>query len=304
VSIIDQHLSAVPYSRWGSDDRIGAANLLPGRLDARLLGLVGQGRLLDLTQAISAESPRIAPGMSPFTMCMWSHPQTNQSYNQEHFGATNEMGFADERIEGDLHTGTHVDALGHAWVGELTFNRRTMRDVVTNGGLRELGIENLPPVVTRGVLIDVPAHLGRALAPGEAIGIELLGSALERQGSTLEPGDAVFVRTGWGPLYRDDPERYIGHAPGIDVGAARWLADRDAVLVGADTMSLEVYPPAEPGEHFPVHVELLVRSGVYILEQADLEPLVQAGVTEFLCLCLTPKFTGGTAAPVRLVAVA
>jgi kynurenine formamidase len=304
VTLENDLRTAIPLSRWGANDRLGAANLLPERLDSRLLRLTGSGRLIDLTQGISSLSPRIAPGMSPFSMCMWSHPAASQVHAEENFGATNRMGFADERVEFDLHTGTHIDALGHAWLGDLTFNRLTMRDVVTNGGLRELGIENLPPVITRGVLIDVSEHLGRVLEPGEGIDPLLLERTLKSQGSRIEAGDAVFVRTGWAQFYADDTDHYTGAAPGIDVSSARWLAEQDVVMVGSDTMSLEVWPPADAGDYFPVHVELLVRSGVYILEQADLDPLATLGVTEFLCLCLTPKFIGGTASPVRLVAVA
>lgn len=294
----------IPLSRWGAEDRIGAANLLPRELDPLLLALAGRGRVLDLTQPISTRSPRLAPGMSPFTMCMWTHPHDNLTYNEENFGATNGMAFADERIEGDLHTGTHVDALGHAWVGDTTFNRLSMREVVTSQGLRELGIENLPPVITRGVLLDIPRLRGRALDPGEPIGADDVLAAAASQGVEIRPGDAVFVHTGWAEHYDDDTARFTGESPGIDVSAARLLAELGAVVVGSDTMGLEVWPSQVPGEHFPVHVELLVRQGVYILEQADLRPLVDASVSEFLCLCLTPLFVGATAAPVRLIALA
>ena len=294
----------IPLSRWGAADRIGAANLLPSHLDAALLALTGLGRIFDLTQTISSASPRLAPGMSPFTMCMWTHPHDNAVYNEEHFAATNGMAFADERIEGDLHTGTHVDALAHAWVGDRTFNRLSMREVVTSQGLRELGVENLPPVITRGVLLDIPRLRGRSLRPGEAIDAAALAAAAEAQGVQVRAGDAVFVHTGWADFYADGTDRFIRDSPGIDVSGARWLAERGAVLVGSDTMGLEVWPTGVAGSHFPVHVELLVNQGVYILEQADLRPLVSAGVSEFLCLCLTPLFVGATAAPVRLIAIA
>lgn len=294
----------IPLSRWGSADRVGAANLIPSTLNPALLALTGQGRVIDLSQPISTRSPRLAPGMSPFTMCMWTHPHDNVVYNEEHFGATNGMAFADERIEGDLHTGTHVDALGHAWVGDRTFNRLPMRQVVTSQGLRELGIENLPPIVTRGVVLDIPHLRGRALMPGEPITADDVMAAAALQGIGFRSGDIVLIHTGWAQYYDDGTDRFVGESPGVDVSAARYLAEQGAVVVGSDTMGLEVWPAQVPGEHFPVHVELLVNQGVYILEQADLRPLITAGISEFLCLCLTPLFVGATAAPVRLIAVA
>jgi kynurenine formamidase len=291
-------------SRWGPDDELGAANLLDSALTRDGLALAGGGRVFDLTQPISSDSPRLPRVMSPYTMCMWSHPVSSRHHLEATLGIENEMGYADERVEFDLHTGTHVDALGHAWIGDRTYNGLTVREVVTNWGLRRLGIENLPPVVARGVLVDMPAHLGRELEPGESIGVRELEGALAGQGVELRRGDVVLIRTGWARYYADGTDRFVASWPGIGVAAARWLAEREPVVVGADTLGLEVYPDEVPTVHSPVHQLLLATIGLYILEQADLDALSAAGVHEFLVLCLAPKFVGGTAAPVGLAAVA
>jgi kynurenine formamidase len=301
---MDESILEIPPSRWGDGDQLGAAHLLETSVSSGLLDLVGSGRIFDLSLSISDKSPRFTPGMSPYSMCMWSNPIANRHHHERESGIKNQLGFADERVEFDLHTGTHLDALGHVFVGDLTFNRRTVRDVITNWGLRELGIENLPPVIARGVLLDVPAYRGRELEPGELITVSDLEGTLASQGVGIRRGDIVLLRTGWSRYYEDGTERYVGPMPGIGVAAAEWLAARDVVIVGSDTMGLEVFPCEDPEILFPVHQVLLARAGVYILEQAYLEEVAAASVHECLCLCLAIKFVGGTASPLRLVGLA
>lgn len=293
----------VPSSRWGPDDELGTANLVEDVLSTEAVDLIGDGRIFDLSQPISRTSPRLPNIMSPYTICMWSNPISSRHYIEATMGAENQIGYADERIEFDLHTGTHIDSLGHAWVGDKTYNGFSVRQVISNWGLQRLGMENFPPVIVRGVLVDVPAFRRRELEPGEVITSADLQGALSRQGTTLRRGDIVLIRTGWARLYAD-PERYVQAWPGIGMEAARWLVSEEPVIVGADTMGLEVYPDEVPTIHAPVHQFLLARSGTYILEQANLEEIAKQGVYEFLCVCLPPKFVGGTAAPVRLVAIA
>ena len=290
--------------RWGAADQLGAANLLEAVVSPATLALAGDGRILDLSQPISHLSPRLDRVMSPYSMCMWSNPVASRHHLEREMGIVNGMGYADERVEFDLHTGTHIDALGHAWIGDRTYNGRTTRDVVTNWGLRELGIEHLPPVVARGVLLDVPAERGRALEPGEVVTVADLEAIVAARGIEIRSGDVVFVRTGWAQYYASDVRAYTAGWPGIGVAAASWLAERDVAIVGGDTMGLEVYPDEVPTVHSPVHQLLLATCGIYILEQANLDQLAELGIVEFLCLCLAPRFVGGTASPLRLVGVA
>jgi kynurenine formamidase len=291
-----------PPSKWGPADELGAANLLPDVLTPEARAVIGNGRIFDLSQPISVDSPRLPMLMSAYSMCMWSNPISSRHFLEETNGIENAIGYADERVEFDLHTGTHIDALGHTFANDRTYNGFTVRETVTNWGLKRLGIENLPPVVARGVLIDLPTLKGRDLEPGEVVTVTDLRRALSGQEIELDQGDVVLIRTGWARYY-SEPETYVAAWPGIGLDAARWLVARNVSVVGADTMGLEVYPDEVATVHAPVHQYLLARSGVYILEQANLDPLADAGVYSFLCLCLAPRFVGGTAAPVRLVAL-
>ena len=289
-------------SPWGPQDELGAANELTTDTTRAALALARTGRIFDLSLPISANAPRLV-GQSPYTLCMWTNPLVSRHSYEVEVQATNGIGFADERVEFDLHTGTHIDALGHTTDGDRMYNGFRVEDGVGNQGLIRLGIENLPPVISRGVLLDMTLERGRPLDGGEAITEEDLRRCLLRQGVSINPGDIVLVRTGWSAHYGVDNRRYVESSPGITLGAARWLAAQHVTAVGADTMGLEVVPEESSREPYPVHQYLLARAGVYIIEQANLEEIGEARAYEFLCLCLAPRFEGGTAAPIRLTAV-
>lgn len=290
-------------SKWGPRDELGQANLLGSELVKAALAVVKNGSVLDLSQPLSRESPRLPVVQSPYTLCLWSNPASSIEWFRETEGAQNDVAFADERVELDLHTGTHIDALTHTWVGSRGYNGFTTSEAVSNWGLRRCGIEKLPPIVTRGILLDVERLRGRCLDPGEVVTAADLAEAASTQGVDVRPGDIVFIRTGWARYYGKDNDVYVGAAPGIGVEAARWCVSRDVVAVGSDTMGLEVYPAEREGVSYPVHQFLLAGSGVYIIEQANFEELSVSGVDEFACLCLAPAFQGATGSPVRLSAM-
>ncbi len=297
----------VSVSRWGADDQAGAANEVTPEVVVSALGLAKTGQIMDLSHTIGPDAPRI-PALSPYTLCMWSHPVVSR-HAFETSGVRNGIAFADERVEMDLHTGTHIDALGHVFIGEYTYNRIPIFEAAGNYGLEKVGIEQLPPLATRGVLLDVARYRGANLNPGEVVTSEDLEGAARHHGVTVRAGDIVLVRTGWGRHYGKDNATYVGRAPGLGVAAAEWLTQRRVAAVGADTMLLEVFPydPVEPFRpqelHSPVHQHLLVKTGTYIIENAKLDELGEVGASEFLCLCLAPKFRGGTGSMVRLAAL-
>jgi kynurenine formamidase len=294
----------VPISRWGPDDQAGAANQLTQQLISQALRLGQAGRVFDLSFPVSKQAPTHPVYLTPYFICLNHLPWASEKYEREHAGAANGIGWAQERIEMDMHTGTHVDALGHATAAGQAYNRFPLLDVYGNWGLMKLGIENLPPVLTRGILADVAGSRAGEMSPGDAISADELRSVLAAQQVDVRPGDVVLVRTGWAKYWGVDNDRYmLQGCPGIGVCAARWLAEQGVIAVGADQAAVEVWPAEEPGQVFPVHVELLVRSGVYLIEQANLEEIAKEKLYEFLLICAPPKFTGATGAPVRLLAV-
>lgn len=201
------------------------------------------------------------------------------------------------------HTGTHIDALGHISLDGKVHGVGEIGPFQDYHGLRKGGIETVAPIVTRGVLLDIAALEGKeCLDPGFEIDAQILSQAKKRQGVSLAQGDCVLIRTGWIKHFYN-PRAYVSHergCPGLVEDGARWLAERKVVCVGSDTLALEKTPSA----NLPVHVILLVENGIHIMEVLNLEQLARDEVWEFLLIVSPLKIRGGTASPVRPVAIA
>ena len=170
-------------------------------------------------------------------------------------------------------------------------------------GFRELGIEQTPPICQRGVLLDVAGLLGVDVLPDrQAVGGELLEAAERRAGLTVEPGDAVLIRTGWARRW-NEPARFVdGEAgsPGIDGDGARWLIARGVRLTGNDTAYYEVHPRVGDDN---VHALLIADHGVQIVENLNLERLAADGIACFLFVALPLPLVGATGSPIRPIAI-
>lgn len=201
------------------------------------------------------------------------------------------------------HTGTHMDALGHISLEGEVHGVGDIRPWQDYHGLKKAGIETAHPLVTRGVLLDI-AGLEQAdcLDADYCIDSRVLARAAQHQRVFPASGDAVLLRTGW-IRHFPHPHAYISHdrgCPGLVEDGAHWLVEKKVVCVGSDTLALEKTPTAT----LPVHVILLVRNGIHIMEVLNLEGLSRDGVYEFLLMVSPLKIRGGTASPVRPVALA
>ena len=172
-----------------------------------------------------------------------------------------------------LHTGTHVDALNHIGYGGTIFNGFTEAEHLGSRHWHRAGVDRHPPVITRGVLLDVAAlHGVDELPPSHSIGPADLEATLARQGTELRRGDVVLIRTGRMRAW-PDAERFVPDEPGLDLDGARMLAERGAVLIGADNVGLERHPSPDPDNWQPVHGFLLAEAGIPIMEIVDLQEL-------------------------------
>lgn len=210
--------------------------------------------------------------------------------------------FSMDLIQGSPHVGSHFDAPAHVVVHGRVFGGQRAADVYGDFGWAANGIETAPPVLTRGVLLDVPALLGQERLPdGFEVTVAHVEGCLERQGVELREGDAVLVRTGKMADYHGDGSLYFDAGPGVGVPAAVWLHDRGVAILGSDTSATEPFPFPDP-EH-TVHRALLVERGVYLIEILRLDELAAARAYEFLFVCLPLKLRGATGSWVRPVAV-
>lgn len=290
--------------KWGEGDQIGAAALLTPANTLQALREVQRGEVWDLSFETQMGAPAIPPNQTPYIISS-SSTARNSAKRRRAGGATNDAGSNLERIEMTTHVGTHIDSLGHFSIGEHLYGGYSVEDTVDDWGLLNLGIEHCPPIISRGVLLDVADADGEAfLQSGRAVGPDDLKRALDRAKTALRPGDVVFVRTGWGRFFMTDNAKYLSGEPGLNTAAAHWLTGQDVVAIGADNMAVEVLPAEKhPEILMPVHQHCLAEAGVYLVENLALDALAEAGIYSF-CLSMVPvKFKGATGSPVRPVAI-
>jgi kynurenine formamidase len=259
-----------------------------------LIETLGSARVFDLEQLRYAGAP--------------SHPAHQPGFNyflhRHHApGAPEARTGASGIVVMPEHSGTHIDALAHQ-AENLVLHGGVHVDsgVQTSAGFRVLGIETMAPLVARGVLLDVARE--NRVPPDHAITTEELQRAAADAGVEIRAGDVVLVRTGYGSLW-SEPGEYL-RAAGVSSAASRWLIDKKVSAVGADNMAWDVLGPTDPdlGVTLPGHVLFLVRAGIPIIENLNLEELAAARVYEFAFVCLPLKMRGATGSPVRPIAIA
>jgi len=258
----------------------------------QLLESIEKARVFDLEQlryAGAPSHPAHAPGFNYFL------------HRHHARGAPEARTGASGIIVTPEHSGTHIDALAHQ-AENLTLHGGVHVDegVQTSAGFRKLGIDTMAPLVARGVLLDVAGD--KRLDPEYAITPADLEKAAHAE---VREGDVVLIRTGYGALW-SRPDEYL-KAAGISAGGSRWLVERRVRAAGADNMAFDVMsstPDPELRVTLPGHILLLVRAGIPIIENLNLEELAAAKVFEFLFVCLPLKMRGATGSPVRPIAIA
>ncbi len=271
------------------------------------LSLARRGRVYDLDCERFPGMP-LFPGHPPFQVMAYRTPRGLDNQGDQAWLADNAVNFAwqSEMVMGTVHSGTHIDALSHitcgdehSWFG----GGNAERDLGDFGPLRD-DATDIPPIITRGVLLDVAGFRGvQALDAHEPVGADELRSLCEQQDVSVRPGDVALVRTGYLSGWPDADFIAAHEQAGIDRDAALWLAEQGVVAVAGDTESLEVLPSTVPGNPHPVHIALLVERGIFILEMVNCEELARDGVREFCFMCLPLSIRGATGSMVRPVAV-
>ena len=281
-------------SRWGAEDQRGSANLLTPDKVMEATRLIATGEVYQLGRVYEAGIPVFGT----------RHYSLKIPYALGPLGENRTMGH-EAIISGELgQVGTQFDGLGHVGVGDLFYNGLSRHDFATPDGLTKLGVENVGPIVTRGVLIDVAAYKGVEILEGgyEITRADLMG-ALDRQNVSITAADVVLIHTGWGALWMVDNERFNATEPGIGLEAAEFLIDANIVMVGSDTWATEVLPNPDPALAFPVHQLLLTKSGVYNIENVATEVLAADEVYEFAFVYAPLLLKGAAGSPGNPIAI-
>lgn len=266
-------------------------------VDAVLAAVSAGVEVFDLGRPLSIGMPQ-SPNHPPFWHTL---PRRHgDAYRADGTSAANDM------ITLGTHVGTHIDALAHVSLDDRLHGGADAKQAQVGGRFSSGSIDELPPVVGRGVLLDVPAVLGlESLDPGYEITVDDLERTVEQQATPVHAGDVVLLRSGWGRFW-EDKAAYIGHdtgVPGIAEAGARWLAARDIRLAGADTIAFERLEAGAGHALLPAHRVLLVESGINLIEAMALEDLAASGTHEFTIVLAHLAIVGATGSPVRPLAL-
>ena len=274
-------------SRYGPQDTLGAINELGPTKVLEAVDLIKTGVVYDLGTEYNSNCPGFYPRMWRTTI-----PSSNMLFPK----GVNNFTWLEEEFLGCPGIGTQLDGLGHAGIGTKFYNGVELKDLYTPTGIAKYGMEGVPPIVTRGILIDMVSYKGRYLGPTEPITKEDIWGFLSQHGLRIEPGDAVLIYTGWMRYFREDQDRFMFSEPGIDREAAIWLRSQRPVGVGTDQWSTEVVPNNEVGKNlqWPCHQELITKGGIYLFQDLILDKLAADGVYEFAFIFTHPKITGTT----------
>jgi kynurenine formamidase len=292
-------------SKYGAEDQAGALNeITPGKV-LEAIQLVRQGRIYDLAHVLDQDVPAFAGRTFRQYLTTNYHAINRRRPDAGPAGlGCNSVNWIVEQVTATQQMGTHMDGLNHLQEGDRTYNGHRLDDIVEDYGTCRLGIDTLPQVVTRGLLLDVAAARGgERLGPGEVITVADAQAALDRTGHEVRRGDAVFFHTGWGGLWGTDNERYAAGEPGPGLALAQWLADHRVALTGCDTWSFGPYPPETPDQPFVVPQMLNVRHGVVVVENLRLDEAARNHVYEFLLVISHAKLRGATGAWVAPLAI-
>lgn len=299
ASVADEHSEAEPpaaASAYGPDDRLGAMNRLSADKTLAASKLVTTGKTYSLGMVTGRDTPAYGPREYDVTVLQLSDGSGTPLGENKAVGN-------DDMVDTFVGIGSQIDGLGHMGSDHVYYNNVHVSEFVTTSGLTQFGTHALPPVATRGVLLDMTKHFSAAPVPdGTAFNKAEIDAAAAAAGVTISEGDIVLFHTG--KLAATKSETALSPtAPGLGVEGAQYLSDLGVVAIGADTWALEVIPFENEARPFDVHVTLLKENGVYILENMVTDDLAADGVTEFFFTLGTPRLEGTVQAIINPVAI-
>lgn len=297
----------VGTSPWGPKDEIGRLNLITEASRQAILARITGGAVYDLSVEYFIGMPSWqAAGDPHYRLWMTHTPNGTVIDDPLHVGTTmNEhVSYSGAAVSMYTHMGTHIDALVHFGLNGRIWNGFSAEEHLGDRGWQVAGAEKIPPLIARGVLIDVAsAKALDMLADGYRITRSDLLEALQKQGTQLATGDVVLIRTGRMQVY-EDAAAYMANPPGLGMAAARFLVEENgAMVVGADNLSFESFPSELATDYVPVPTYLLAEQGTPIIELANLEALARDKVYEFAFIGGSLKLRGSDAAPIRPIAL-
>lgn len=297
------------WGRWGDDDELGCGNLLTPEAAQRGAACVRTGKRFSLAVDLRNDGIQVGQPAGRYNPIL-----TFTSMNERDKMAPGIWEGCDDLVMMSTCAATHIDALSHISYDDLLYNNRPKSSIGAHNGATWCGAEKLPSVVTRGILLDVAKlHGSDRVDHGHAVTAEDLDRALEATGLSIEPGDAICVRTGdlkW--YFEGDRRRYaVGkdwRTVGFGFSCVEWMADHDVAGAFIDSYTYEVMPPESGNwdDLLCVHMVQLRDMGLLQGQNWNFESLAEDcaedGAYEFLLVAAPEPFVGATSAPVVPIA--
>ena len=284
-------------SVYGPDDTLGAINNLSPAAVVSAAKLVTDGKVYPLGVETGPDSPAYSPRSYSLTVVQ-PGAGTGQTLGNNRATGNEEI------LTFWMGIGSQIDGLGHLGENHTYYNGNHADEFVTLTGLTKLSIDKLPPIVGRGVMLDMAGHFGEAFLPaGFVFNSDAIKARADAQGVTIAKGDVVLFHTGWAAMAEKDPGAFMSGEPGLGLEGARYLAELGVIAVGSDSWAVEALPFEDPTLVFPVHVELLTKNGIYILESMVTKDLAAAAASEFLFVLGQPRFEGAVQAIINPIGI-
>lgn len=289
-----------PHPLWGPDDQAGGSNWITPEKVLEALELVETGEIYELGHVYERGMPGGAAGTRTYESFV---PVTqgvtlgeDLVYNTELLVA--HIGQVGTQFDGPAHIGKRITR-EDGTTENVFYNGVRWSEMESPYAMRELGVENVRPYLTRGLLIDVAGYKGvETLPDGYVVTLEDVRGALAAQGMSEEeirPGDAVLFNFGWWRLWPDPKVMGFGW-PGIGWDVAEWVVERQASMVGSDAATDEA-------TQWAVHDLLTLQHGIFNLEMMQFEELLADEVHEFLFVFTPLRLRGASGSPGRPLAV-
>ena len=288
-------------SKWGANDEIGAANYVTQDQVILASKLIKQGKTHPLGIVIEPGMPAFPPRYTRLQVV-----QPGQQFGldgAEIYGW--ESSYNDDVLQMWLGSGPQLDGLGHMGESGQFYNCNQGKDFSDISGLTKLGIEKVPPLVGRGVLLNMAQYYGvDAMSAGQPISSADIKQAAKLQGVEFRQGDVILFHTGWTDAkLKSDPDLWVSTIPGVSNEAAVYLASLEPMAVGADTWGLGAVPPQEGDKVFYEHITLHKENGIFILETMNTGRLADEEVNEFMFVLGQARLKGAVQMIINPVAL-
>ena len=289
------------WGRWGTDDQRGALNLLTPDIVLAALATPTRGKVYSLGIPIGRHLTPDLGGIRPYPERLTMSAPAD-AVNYEQYGAAPGVGANEDLVFVPSHAGTHMDALCHVYAEGVIWNGYPATSFGAMAGATKCGIEHTGAFAGRFVLLDVAGNKGvDLLEPGQVITSADLEAARAAQGTEVRQGDILLFRTG-NVEQRLAGNRYSGMEAGLGFDAVDFVRDHDVAVVGADNCAIESIP-FDNNVFLGVHIELLVKLGITLVEHLNLGELARDGCYEGFYAQGGLPVAGATGSPVNPIAI-